>query len=188
MLTVEIRRPKPEDREKLNDFFRTVITDTFIQEGIGDQLDDLNEEIKGKRRYLESDYLSNGENRYFLIAFQGDKIIGSIEYGPANEIIRKCAKNSYDHLLEVGTVFVHPDYQRNGVGNLLLKAMYDTLHQRGIEEFWLDSGYKRAQSIWKKKFGEPEILLKNYWGEDFDHMIWRVRVSEVKHTAPGGNR
>lgn len=185
MLTVEVRRPKLEDREQLNDFFRTVITDTFIQEGIGDQLNDLNEEIEGKRKYLESDFESNGENRYFLIAFYDDKIIGSIEYGPANEIIRKCTNNLF---VEVGTVFVHPYYQRNGVGNLLLKAMYDTLPQRGIEEFWLDSGYKRAQSIWKKKFGEPEILLKDYWGKDFDHMIWRVRVSEVNHTDSGGNR
>ncbi|MBT2663244.1 GNAT family N-acetyltransferase [Bacillus sp. ISL-45] len=184
MLTVEVRRPKPEDKELLNEFFRTVITDTFIKEGIGDQLDDIKEEIEAKRRYLESDFDSNGKSRYFLIAFYGDKIIGSIEFGLANEIIRNCINNEV--LVEVGTVFVHPDYQRNGVGNLLLKAMYDTLHQRGIKEFWLDSGYKRAQSIWKKKFGEPEILLEDYWGEDFDHMIWRVKVREIN--GPGQSR
>lgn len=184
MLTVEVRRPKPEDREQLIEFFITVITDTFIKEGIGDRLDDINEEIDVKRRYLASDFESNGKSRYFLIAFYGDKIIGSIEFGLANEIIRNCINNEV--LVEVGTVFVHPDYQRNGIGNLLLKAMYDTLQQRGIEEFWLDSGYKRAQSIWKKKFGEPEILLEDYWGEDFDHMIWRVKVSEINE--PGQSR
>jgi hypothetical protein len=56
--------------------------------------------------------------------------------------------------------------------------MYDTLHQRGIEEFWLDSGYTRAQSIWKKKFGEPDILLKDYWQNGYDHMIWSIKVSD----------
>lgn len=52
----------------------------------------------------------------------------------------------------------------------------------------MDSGYKRAQSIWKKKFVEPEILLEDYWGEEFDHMILRVRVSEINEPAPGWYR
>ncbi|WP_226674956.1 GNAT family N-acetyltransferase [Mesobacillus jeotgali] len=184
MLDVNIKRPKTEDREQLNDFFKTVIVDTFTKEGIGDLLDDINEEIEVKKRYLTSDFESNGEKRYFLIAFYGDKIIGSIEFGPANEIIRNVSDPAFEELVEVGTVFVHPDYQRNGVGNLLLKAMYEILLNNGIEEFCLDSGYKSAQLIWKKKFGEPEILLEDYWGEDFDHMIWRLRVSEINDSAP----
>jgi GNAT superfamily N-acetyltransferase len=178
MLHVNIRRPTTEDREQLNDFFRTVIIDTFIKEGIGDQLNDITEEIEMKKRYLTSDFESNGEERYFLIAFFDDKIIGSIEFGPANEIIRNVSDQAFDPLVEVGTVFVHPDYQRNGVGNLLLKAMYETLRNNGIEEFYLDSGYKSAQLIWKRKFGEPDILLKDYWGKDFDHMIWKVEIRE----------
>ena len=178
MCKVEIRRPKTEDVKQLNDFFKTVITDTFMKEGIGDQVNDMKEEIDAKKRYLESDLGSNGEKRYFLIAHIGDRIIGSIEYGAVNDIISKCTDQST--LLEVGTVFVHPEHQGTGIGNLLLEAMYGTLQQRGIEEFWLDSGYKRAQSIWKKKFGEPEVLLKDYWGKDFDHLIWRVRVQGNK--------
>ncbi|WLR57355.1 GNAT family N-acetyltransferase [Mesobacillus subterraneus] len=174
MCNVEIRRPRTEDVKQLNDFFKTVITDTFINEGIGDLVNDMKDEIDSKKRYLESDLGSNGEKRYFLIALIGDKVIGSIEYGPANEIIRKSTDKFT--LIEVGTVFVHPEHQRNGLVNVLLKAMYGAFQQRGIEEFWLDSGYKRAQSIWKKKFGEPEILLKNYWGEDFHHMIWSVKT------------
>jgi GNAT superfamily N-acetyltransferase len=178
MLHVNIRRPTTEDREQLNDFFRTVIIDTFIRECIGDQLNDITEEIEMKKRYLTSDFESNGEERYFLIAFYGDKIIGSIEFGPANEIIRDASDQAIEALVEVGTVFVHPDYQRKGVGNLLLKAMYETLRYNGIEEFCLDSGYKSAQLLWKRKFGEPDILLKDYWGKNFDHMIWKVKISE----------
>jgi len=173
---VNIGRPTTADLEQLNDFFRTVIIDTFIKEGIGDQLNDINEEIEVKKRYLTSDFESNGKERYFLIAFYGDKIIGSIEFGPANEIIRNVSNHAFETLFEVGTVFVHPDYQRNGVGNLLLKAVYETLRNNGIKEFCLDSGYKSAQLIWKKKFGEPDIVLKDYWGKNFDHMIWRVKI------------
>ncbi|TWD92266.1 acetyltransferase (GNAT) family protein [Neobacillus bataviensis] len=178
MLKVEIRRPKIEDIKELKSFFRIVITNTFIKEGIGKKLNDINDEVELKEKYLQSDFESNGEKRYFLIALDDDKIIGSIEYGPASDLICICTKNAFKELIEVGTVFVHPDYQRMGVGNLLLKTMYFTLHKKGIEEFCLDSGYINAQKIWKKKFGDPSYLLKDYWDKGYHHMIWRIKVSD----------
>lgn len=178
MNNVVIRRPSIEDIKQLNEFFRIVIIDTFNKAGIGEKSDDINDEIKVKKKYLESDFESNGEKRYFLIALDGDKIIGSIEYGPASDLISDCTNNTFKELIEIGTVFVLPDYQGIGVGNLLLNKMYFTLQNKGIEEFCLDSGYISAQKIWKKKFGEPDYLLKDYWDEGYDHMIWRVKVSE----------
>ncbi|MCZ8542440.1 GNAT family N-acetyltransferase [Psychrobacillus psychrodurans] len=176
---VDIRRPRTEDMKEFNQFFRTVITDTFIKEGIGDKLQDIEDEIEAKKTYLESDFVSDGEKRYFLIALDRDKIIGSIEYGPASELISNCTDNALKDLNEVGTVFVHPDFQSKGVGNLLLNKMYLTLQSKGIEEFCLDSGYISAQKIWKKKFGNPNYLLKDYWDEGFHHMIWRVKVDDL---------
>lgn len=52
---------------------------------------------------------SNGEKRFFLIALDGDKIIGTIEYGAASDLISKCTDNALKNLNEVGTVFVDPD-------------------------------------------------------------------------------
>lgn len=60
--------------------------------------------------------------------------------------------------------------------------MFLTLQNRGIEEFCLDGGYTYAQKIWKKKFGEPNCLLKNYWGEGCDHMIWRRYTKNMLST------
>jgi len=174
VLNVEIRRPRTEDINELHQFFRTVITDTFNQEGIGDQLEDLEAEIESKKAYLTDDIASNGEDRFFLLALEREKIIGTIEHGVASDLICKCTDNALKELNEVGTVFVHPDYQRMGVGNLLLESMYRTLRNKEIREFCLDSGYARAQNIWKKKFGEPAYLLEDYWGEGYHHMIWRV--------------
>lgn len=171
MHNVEIRRPRIGDYENLNQFFRIVITDTFAREGLAE----IENEIEDKKKYLKSDFDSNGENRYFLIALDDEKIIGSIEYGPASGLINKCTEGALKELIEVGTVFVRPDYQRQGVGNLLLNAMYLTLQNRCIKEFCIDSGYTNAQKIWMKKFGEPDYLLKDYWGEGYDHMIWRIR-------------
>lgn len=178
MPELEIRRPKMDDIKRLNQFFSIVITDTFMKEGIGDRLDDINAEIKIKEKYIKTDFESNGDLRYFLIALDGDKIIGSIEYGPASELIRDHIDDASEEMFEVGTVFVHPDYQQNGVGNLLLHSIYLTFQENGLEEFFLDSGYRNAQKIWIKKFGQPDYLLKDYWGEGFDHMIWRIKVRD----------
>ncbi|MFJ7677855.1 GNAT family N-acetyltransferase [Peribacillus sp. NPDC097198] len=179
MLNLEIRRTRTEDIKELNQFFRTVITDIFIKEGIGDKLEDIENEIEAKKTYLESDLESNGEKRFFLIALDGDKIIGTIEYGAASDLISKCTDNALKNLNEVGTVFVDPDYQRKGIGNLLLNKIYLTLHNKGIEEFCLDSGYISAQKIWKKKYGDPDYFLENYWDEGYHHMIWRLMVDDL---------
>jgi GNAT superfamily N-acetyltransferase len=179
VLNIEIRRPKNEDKNELNQFFRTVIADTFMKEGIGDKLEDMEDEIEMKKTYLITDLESNGEKRFFLIALDGAKIIGTIEYGAASDLIRKCTDNAFKNLIEVGTVFVAPDYQRKGVGNLLLNKIYLTLSNKGIEEFCLDSGYVRAQKIWKKKYGDPDYLLEDYWGEGYHHMIWRLKVEDL---------
>ncbi|WP_246938824.1 GNAT family N-acetyltransferase [Bacillus pinisoli] len=179
MLNVEIRRPEIEDREQVKEFFRLVIIDTFNKEGIGEKLDDMKDEIKTKEAYLEDDYKSNGNRRNFLIAVDGrnDKIIGCIEFGPASNLIIECTNNNFKDLLEVGTVFVHPDYQGRGVGKLLLNKMFNTLQSQGIKECCLDSGYIQAQKVWKNKFGEPNYLLKDYWGIGYHHMIWKIGVS-----------
>ncbi|KAF0821044.1 MULTISPECIES: GNAT family N-acetyltransferase [unclassified Cytobacillus] len=179
MVKARIRRPKPADIDELNQFFRTVITDTFHKEGIGELHEDIEKEIEAKNSYLQHDLLSGGNDRFFLIALAEEKIIGTIEYGPASELIDKCTEGALSGLYEVGTVFVHPDYQNSGIANQLLNEMYLTLKNKGVEEFCLDSGYKHSQKIWEKKFEEPDYLFKDYWGDGAHHMIWRVRVNEL---------
>jgi GNAT superfamily N-acetyltransferase len=176
---VEIRRPRKEDIEELNQFFRIVITDTFAREGLAGLIEDIEAEIDSKKNYLQLDLDSKGKKRYFLIALAENKIIGTIEYGPASELIRDCTNGKLRNLVEVGTVFVHPDYQRQGIGNRLLGEMLQTLKDLGIVESCLDSGYRNAQTIWIKKFGEPDYLLKDYWGQGQDHMIWKLSTKGV---------
>lgn len=177
MINVEIRRPGEDDRNSLNHFFRMVVTDTFNKEGIADMVDDMESEIKAKNTYLATDLESNGDKRFFLLALDGEKIVGTIEYGAASELICTCTNNAFKNLQEVGTVFVHPDYQRKGIGNLLLNRLMLAMQNKGIAEFCLDSGYGNAQKIWTKKFGDPAYLLENFWGEGYHHMIWRVDMS-----------
>lgn len=64
----------------------------------------------------------------------------------------------------------------SGIGNLLLNAMIQELQCKGIKEFCMDSGYSNAQKIWRKRFGEPEYFLENYWAEGQHHLIWKIKI------------
>ncbi|MGG4488136.1 GNAT family N-acetyltransferase [Metabacillus idriensis] len=178
-MKIDIRRPSIEDRDELNQFFSKVIADTFEKEGISDMAGDMKDELACKKQYLKADLESSGENRFFLIGLDGKEIVGCIEYGPVSELIVSCTDGALGELNEVGTVFVHPDYQRQGIGTLLLNVMLLTLQNKGISEFCLDSGYSSAQKVWKKKFGDPDYLLQNYWGEGCDHMIWKRNTADL---------
>jgi GNAT superfamily N-acetyltransferase len=179
MKEMHIRRPVYGDTAELNDFFRMVITDTFNKEGIGGLLDDIEKEIKVKKEYLLEDLSSRGENRYFLLAQVDGRMIGTAEFGPASSLILEGTGWEYSGLFEVGTVFVHPDFQGRGFGSRLLSSLYSVFQERGIKEFCLDSGYKRAQEIWKRKFGQPAVVMEDYWGKGSHHMIWRPRTDEL---------
>jgi GNAT superfamily N-acetyltransferase len=179
MRNIEISRPRFEDIELINEFFEIVLRDTFEKNGIADLVNLIEEEIKDKRRCLNQDMESNGKDRYFLIAKEDDNIVGSIEYGPSNDLIISCTNGKLKKLVEIGTVFVHPDYQNKGIGSRMLNLIFIELEKNEIREFCLDSGYKSAQKTWTKKFGNPEYYLKDYWEKDADHMVWRIRVEDV---------
>lgn len=179
MNRIEICRPKSTDKQKLTQFFTTVIQDTFAKEGISLLHEDLKNELETKNAYLQSDFDSNGAERYFLIAKDGQEIVGTIEYGHSSELINRTTGGALRDVYEIGTVFVHPGYQRCGIGSLLLNTMLLTFLNRGIEEFCMDSGYASAQTIWTRKMGEPDYWLKDYWGEGSDHMIWRRKLKDV---------
>jgi len=179
MHNIRIERPKQRDKESINQFFETVIIDTFKKNGIIDEKEDLNNEIETKRRYLDQDFDTEGKDRFFLLAYLDNNIAGSIEYGTASDTIQQNTPESKDLKIEVGTVFVHPEYQHRGIGKILLKSIFTELMVKKIDSIYLDSGYPSAQNIWSKKFGKPRYFLKDYWGNDEHHMIWILKVEEI---------
>lgn len=175
-MEVTLRRPKKTDQEAVNAFFHLMVQDTFAQNGFGDLRDLIAEEIQEKVAYLQSDFDSEGEERLFLIADLNGEIVGTIEFGRASQLIHECTDGKLDNWFEIGTVYVHPDFQKQGISRLLFEGIRDELRSRRIDRFCFDSGYPIAQKIWTKRYGEPEYHLVDFWGPGSDHMIWTVVI------------
>ncbi len=188
MKDYQISRPRPGDIEAINEFFEIVLKDNFGKNNISDLTELLEEEIKCKKRYLMQDIDSGGHDRFFLVVRDGDKVIGTIEYGKPNELIMNCTKGGYSDLVEIGTVFVHPEYQFKGIGSMMLGLMYDELRNKGHAEFCLDSGYKTAQKVWTRKWGKPACIMEDYWGKGAHHMVWRVKLEGINFNFSLGAR
>lgn len=181
-MRLEIRRPKAADVEAIHTFFRLVITDTFEKEGIADLHEDIEHEIASKHDYLHRDLESQGHHRYFLIAWMEGRIVGTIECGPSSSLIDESTGHALRDVVEVGTVLVHPELHGQGISSSLWSAILLTLQARGISQFCLDSGYRNAQRIWTRKFGEADYVLDHHWGEGQHHMIWSRQIEDTPIT------
>lgn len=168
------------DLESTFQVFETSIPDAFEKEGLGLSKEVIHKEIEHKKYLLDASLDSADSDIYFIIAKLEDTVIGTISFGSCGEDIKKCTENSLDDIGELGSLFVLPRYQGQGVGSALINAMVAHLYKQGISQFCLDSGYKRAQKRWLRKFGEPYKVVKDYWGPDYDHIIWLCKVIEYK--------
>ncbi len=172
-----IARPTIEDIPALDTFFELILTDTFEKNGYLDLAELRDSEILQKKAYIRDDLLENEDKPYFLAAkTEEGVIIGTIASGPANDDILKCTAHAYEGIPEIGSLFVHPDYQGKGLASQLIDAIEVYLRANGYTQYCLDSGYKLAQKTWTRKFGEPAYLIKDHWGEGADHMIWLVTL------------
>jgi len=167
-----IVRPEASDLKSAFEVFEKSIKDAFVKEGLQDLSQLMLEEIELKKNLLKRSVAEDDADTFFLVAKKGNLVTGTISYGPIGKEIRDCTGGALDHLGELGSLYVLPEYQEKGTGRLLIKELARYLHQSGISEFCLDSGYKRAQKKWMRKFGVPYLIMKDYWGEGSDHMIW----------------
>lgn len=179
-MSIVIERPKHDDVPELYELFEIVLKDTFERNGLMYLEDLLKNEIAVKKSFLHEDLETGGEGHHFLVArFEGD-IIGTMAFGPPNDIIVGESMGKFKGVPELGTAFVKPRYQGMGVARRLFEAMVEILENKGMSHCCFDSGYPSAQSTWRRKFGEPTIHLKDYWGVGADHMIWHVELSVFK--------
>lgn len=169
---------RESDLKSAERVFEAAIPDAFEKEGLSFMKEEIQGEILHKKKMLKEALNMPDAGIYFLVAKLEEKIIGIISISPCGADIKKCTQNELAHLQELGSLYVLPEYQDQGIGSALIGAMIEHLSAQGIEEFCLDSGYKRAQKRWQRKFGAPCQVVADYWGPGSDHMIWHCRVAD----------
>ena len=108
----------------------------------------------------------------------GKNIAGTIALTIPSKLITDNVTFDLINIPEVAAFYVIPQFQKQGVGSLLLKSLIKYMQKAHIDSFVLDSGYKKAQKFWIKKLGKPTIILKDYWKKDSHHMIWKKQTSK----------
>ena len=172
-MNISITIPKKENIRELHNLFAIVITDSFKKDGIDDE-NGIQNEVEKQLELLNQNFDYINSDTFFLIAMIKDKIIGTIAYSKPNNIIVKNLNIDLSNIPEITSVYVLLEFQRQGVGSLLFKEILKYLKQKNINNFYLDCGYKNSQSFWTKKLGKPTLTLKDYWGEELDHLIWYI--------------
>ena len=176
-MNLHIIKPQKRDEEEIKRLFDRTITQNFKDYGYDAKYrEDMVDEIRKQVTALEEYYTSEGKNIYFLIAKENDKVIGTIAYGKPNADIEKYYLKKTEHMPEIKSVYILPEYQGRGVGTKLVAEMTEILRQKGFKEFCLDSGYPKAQQFWRSKLGEPVITIHNRWGAGNDYLIWHARI------------
>ncbi len=171
---MKIRPIKKNDLNKLHDFFSLVISDISKKEGIWTE-SFVKDEVIMKTDLCKA-ALDNNEDFYVLVIEKSNKIIGTISSSPCNLDIIKIVGNLAKGKTEIGSIYVHPNFQNQGVAKKLLNKMVNHLRRNAINSYYLDCGYSTSQLIWKYCFGKPTYLSKNYWGENNHHMVWHIDI------------
>lgn len=178
---IVISNPTRVDIQSAYEVFEKSISDAFAKEGLEHLKEEMTGEIEHKKHLLNLALELPDSDIYFLIAKLDETVVGTISFGPCGEAIKECTKNQLKGVGELGSLYVLPSYQGQGVGSALIKALVTHIHDQGTNQFCLDSGYKRAQKRWVEKFGNPYKVVKDYWGLGVDHMIWLCKVLDFIH-------
>ena len=173
--------PTLGEENEIENFFKITIKTAYEEQGVGHLSEIIKEDVETKMQMVK-DFFEGNNKYYFLVAKVEQGIVGVISFGSCGNIIRKCCDGLLDNVGELGSLYVLNKYQGQKIGSKLINSLILYLKQNQIEDFCLDSGFKKAQRKWTRKFGQPYKIMKNYWGTNSDHFIWYCKVSDFYST------
>lgn len=169
--------PTTGEENEIENLFKITIKTAFEEQGVGHLSEFIEEEVRTKMQMVNNFWEGNNEY-YFLVAKIGESLVGAISFGCCGNIIRQSCEGQLNDVGELGSLYVLPKYQGQKIGSKLINSLILYLKQNQIENFCLDSGFKKAQKRWIRKFGQPYKIMKNYWGPNSDHFIWYCKVND----------
>lgn len=172
-----IRTLQSGDLKQLNTLFEASIGGAFASNGTEDASGMANEveaQLDTAKQFLSGE----DDTLFYLVGVADGQVVGTIAYHSLSDSITENLKQPLN-VPEIGCVYVLPSYQKRGVGTILFNSILTCLVHKGITEFCLDSGYRLAQKFWSNRLGEPKHIIKDYWGEGSDQMIWHCKIDAV---------
>ncbi|MEM9548573.1 MAG: GNAT family N-acetyltransferase, partial [Bacteroidota bacterium] len=170
-------KPTQDDHAELKELFVSTITDTVRNEGeyIQNQEKVIQSGVEEQMMNLKYYFTNNDLVQHYLIAKSDSRIIGTIAYGKPSKLVSINVNSELTGIPEIKSLYILPSFQKRGVGSLLFAEIITELRTR-TSHYCLDCGYTKSQNFWKKKLGEPQYILKDYWSEGNDHMIWKLPI------------
>ncbi len=170
---LKVREAREDDHRAIETLWGKVIRHAFEQESIKELLS-AEDELAFKMGQLEAAFTSGG-SRYFVAFYEG-RLVGTIAHGkPPNRGILRHAGEALEDTMEIGSLYIDPDFQRMGFGRELLIYILRVLEDQDVRTVCFDSIIESSKRIWRRIFGEPRYMVRSE-KHDFLHMIWVVDV------------
>ncbi|WP_337874698.1 GNAT family N-acetyltransferase [Exiguobacterium sp.] len=171
---MNFRALEQSDVKSLQRLFMESLSDLIRRERFEDA-DLLDEEVARLNTTIQ-DHFDDDHVQLYVVGHEGI-LIGAGALLPPNDIISGNLEIKRG-AIELGSVYVLPRMQRQGVGQFLLEEMKREILARKQHVFYLDAGFPSAQAYWQKQLGEPSLILDHYWGPGAPHMIWEVNIKK----------
>jgi ribosomal protein S18 acetylase RimI-like enzyme len=146
-LTPKIRQYQPSDNKAIWELHRSALepTGAMLPGGPWND-DDLND--------IENEYIKNG----------GDFLVGVVN---KRIVCMGALRNKSDKMAEIKRMRVHPDFQRKGLGQMILDKLEEKARKSGYTELCLDTTTKQipAQKLYEKN-GYRQTGRTSYSGLD----------------------
>ncbi len=171
--TLTFHQATPLDRPAVEALWLSVLTHAFKQQGHA--LDFRPEdELAFKMRQYDAAMAS--PHAHYFLAYELGQLIGTIAYEtPPNPGILRRTEGRLKDLYEIGSLYIDPSRQKQGLSTVLLKFVLTQLIEQGIETVCFDSILEHSQTLWVKRFGPPTYITHSD-DESFRVFIWVIRT------------
>ncbi len=164
---MHIRMIQKRDISDLDTLFIDCIADLVKRENKEQEL--IKEEVDQLNRIVK-EALADSETQFFVAEID-EQIVGTIAQKNPNQLITENIEIE-PNVYEIASVYIHPSYQRQGIGKTLFHHVKNELIRQGHKKFYLDAGFSSSQQYWEDILGKPSFILKDYWGKGEHHLIW----------------
>lgn len=160
-MTLTIRHMREDDVESVQDVARTSWNSTY------EDIIPLDVQANFLKMAYNSEQLQRRlEHSLFLVAEEGERIVGFANYSTVKE----------DGSAELAAIYLHPQYQGKGIGSALLKRGIEELS--GVRSVWINVEKENWSGL--SFYAAKGFEVVGEFEEDFDgHVLKTVRMELI---------